>query len=182
MLQLFRYWLDLCLLRAAPQDGSASAFILGLALTCYVMVSVLVLTISYGMKSGAQLAFLDLLVMAVFVLVMLYLSGKTARIVQTLSALAGAGTLLGLLALPLVLMTGPASSEVTVPFALTLVWLLLSFWNLVVSAHIIRHALSTSLAIGVAMALLYVLISMQFAATIIPLDGGVMPGETGLSK
>jgi hypothetical protein len=146
------------------------------------MVSVLVLTISYGMASGAQLAFLDLLVMTVFVLVMLYLSDKTARIVQTLSALSGAGTLLGLLALPLVLLSGPASTEASLPFALTLVWLLLSFWNLVVSAHIIRHALSTSLAIGVAMALLYVLISMQFAAIIIPLDGNVMPGETGLGK
>lgn len=182
MLQLFRYWLDLCLLRAAPQDGPASAFVLGFALTCYVMVSVLVLTVSYGMGTGAQLAFLDLLVMTVFVLVMLYLSDKTSRIVQTLSALSGAGALLGLLALPLVLLSGPASTEASLPFALTLVWLLLSFWNLVVSAHIIRHALSTSLAIGVAMALLYVLISMQFATIIIPLDGDVMPGETGLSN
>ncbi|HSG10158.1 MAG TPA: hypothetical protein VLB10_00185 [Gammaproteobacteria bacterium] len=182
MLQLFRYWLDLCLLRAAPQDGPASAFVLGFSLTCYAMVSVLVLSGSYGMMRGVQLAFIDLLVMVVFVLVMLYLSGKSARSLQTLSALSGAGTLLGLLALPLVLMTGPASTEASVPFALTLVWLLLSFWNLVVSAHIIRHALSTSLAIGVAMALLYVLISMQFAATIIPLDGNVTTGETGLSK
>jgi hypothetical protein len=34
-------------------------------------------------------------------------------------------------------------------------------WNLLVAGHILRHALSTSLGIGVGVALLYALFSMQ---------------------
>lgn len=182
MTLLFRYWLDLCLLRAAPQDGPASVFILGFALTCYVMVSVLVMTVGYGMLTGTRLALLELVLLAVFVTLLLYLLDKAARIRQTLAAMAGAGSLLGLLAFPLVVLQGPVPEGGSVPVALSLVWLVLLFWNLVVSAHIMRHALSTSFAIGLAVSVLYVLVSTQFAATLFPQQAGVMPDEVRLNN
>jgi len=115
MTLLIRYWLDLCLLRAAPQDGPASTFVLGLALTCYAMISVLVLTASYGMLVGAGLAVLDLLLLVTFILVLLYLSGKITRTYQTLAAMFGAGSLLGLCAMPLVLLNNPSTEDATLP-------------------------------------------------------------------
>ena len=170
MTLLIRYWLDLCLLRAAPQDGPASAFILGLSLTSYAMISVLVLTSSYGMLVGARLALLDLGLLATFILVLLYLSGKIARMYQTLAAMCGAGALLGLCALPLVLLNKPSTEDVTLPAAASVAWLVLWFWHLVVSAHIIRHALSTNLVIGFVMSLLYMVISTRLALYVIPLQ------------
>ncbi len=85
MTPLIRFWLDVCLLRAGPQDGPASAFILGFAVTCYTMVSVLVLSGTYGMLAGTRLALADLLLLVVFIALLLYLRGKIARIRQTLS-------------------------------------------------------------------------------------------------
>lgn len=170
MTLLIRYWLDLCLLRAAPQDGPASSFVLGLALTCYAMISVLVLTASYGMLVGARLAILDLLLLVTFILVLLYLSGKITRTYQTLAAMFGAGSLLGLCALPLVLLNNPSTEDTTLPAVASMAWLVLWFWHLVVSAHIIRHALSSNLVVGFVLSLLYMVISTRLALYVIPLQ------------
>ncbi|MGB5260936.1 MAG: hypothetical protein WBO34_10500 [Gammaproteobacteria bacterium] len=172
MTRLFRYWLDLCLLRAAPQDGPASTFTLGFALTCYAMVSVLVMTSGYGMLTGARIALLELALLAAFVTVLLYLLDKAARISQTLAAMAGAGSLLGLVAFPLVLLQGPVTDDGALPLLLSLVWVTLLIWNLAVSAHIMRHALSTSFAIGLAVSVLYLLVSTQIAMTVFPQQAG----------
>jgi len=168
MTLLFRYWLDLCLLRAAPQDGPASTFILGLALACYGLVSLVVLVGSYDVPVGATLALLDLVLLVVFVTALLYLLGKTARIRQTLAALAGAGALLGLAALPLVLLQAPAAGNGTQGPVFSLVWIVLLVWNVVVSANIMRHALSSSFAMGLAVSILYLLVSTQIVLGMIP--------------
>ena len=182
MTLLFRYWLDLCLLRAAPQDGPASPFVLGFALTCYALVSVLVMTGGYGMLDGARLALLELVLLAGFVTVLLYLLNKVARIRQTLAAMAGAGSLLGLVAFPLVLLQAPVSADDSLPLVFSLIWVALLFWNLVVSAHIMRHALSSSFAIGLAVSILYLLVSTQFALTVFPQQADVMPDDVRLSN
>ena len=178
---LFRYWLDLCLLRAGPQDGSGSVFSLVFAITCYAMVSVLVMTSGYGMLAGARLALLELVMLVAFIVLLLYLLNKAARINQTLAAMAGAGSLLGLVAFPLVLMQGPENADGAVPIALSLVWVALLVWNLMVSAHILRHALSSSFAMGLAVAILYLLISTQFAVTLFPKEMAVTSTEVGLN-
>ena len=172
---LFRYWLDLCLLRAAPQDGPSSIFILGFTLTCYAMVSVLVMTGSYGMVTGARMAVVELILLSTFIVVLLYLRGKPARIRQTLSAMTGAGSLLGLLALPVVIMAEPNTGNGFTGFILPLAWITLLFWNLAVSAHIIRHALSMSYAIGVAVSFLYMLFSTQFVVKMFPQQLATIP-------
>ena len=168
MLSLVRIWFGICLWRVAPQDLPASGTLLSLSLACYVLVSVLVSLGSYGLAEAVQLSLLDLGLMTVFVLSLLYLQNKTARIYQTLSALAGTGSLLGVFALPLVWWVQPDTQPGEVPVILTLFWLLLLVWNLLVMAHIMRHALSSSLAIGLGVSLLYVLISLQIIAAVFP--------------
>jgi hypothetical protein len=168
MRQLIRVWFDICLWRAAPQDLPASGILLALSLGCYALVSVLVSLGSYGLAGAVQLALLDLGLLAVFVLSLLYLQDKTARIKQTLSALAGTGSLLGVFALPLVWWMQPDQQPAQAPVLLTLFWLLLLVWNLLVMAHIMRHALSSSVPVGLGVSLLYVLVSMQVIAALFP--------------
>jgi hypothetical protein len=115
-----------------------------------------------------QLAALDLGLLVVFVLSILYLQNKTARINQTLSAMAGTGAVLGVCALPLVILVQQDQSAEQIPAVLTLLWLVLLIWNLLVMAHIMRHALSSSFAIGLGASLLYALVSMQIIATLFP--------------
>jgi len=166
MLQLIRAWFDICLLRKAPQELPASAYLLGLALCCYGMVSVLVSSQSYPFIQALLLAAVDLGLLVLFVWSLLYLQRKTARINQTLSALAGTGSLMGVFALPLLLAIGPETAAEPVPVPLLSLWLLLLFWNLLVMAHIVRHALSSSFAIGFGISLLYALLNMQVITTL----------------
>jgi hypothetical protein len=166
MLQLIRAWFDICLLRRTPQELPASAYLLGLSLCCYGLVSVLVSLQSYIFSKALLLAAVDLGLLVIFVWSLLYLQRKTARVNQTLSALAGSGSLMGLIALPLLLAIGPDTVAEPVPPLLLSVWLLLLLWNLFVMAHIIRHALSSSFAIGFGISLLYALLNMQVIATL----------------
>ena len=172
MLQLIRTWFGICLLRTQPQDLPASRFLLGLSLACYALVSLLVSVRSYGMAGAIQVAILDIGLLTAFVLCLLYLQSKTARINQTLSALAGCGSLLGIFALPLVLLVQPGQLPDQIPVVLSLFWLLLFVWNLLVMAHIMRHALSSSFATGLAFSVLYMLVTMQVIATVFPQQVG----------
>ena len=95
MLQLIRAWFEICLLRRAPQELPASAYLLGLSLCCYGLVSVLVSSQSYPFSKALLLAAVDLGLLVLFVWSLLYLQRKPARINQTLSALAGTGSLMG---------------------------------------------------------------------------------------
>ena len=168
MLQLIRAWFEICLLRRTPQELPASGYLLGVSLCCYGLVSVLVSSQSYTFNRALLLAGADLGLLVVFVWSLLYLQSKTARIGQTLSALAGSGSLMGLFALPLMLAIGPGTVNEPVPAPLVSLWLLLLLWNLFVMAHIIRHALSSSFAIGFGISLLYALLSMQVITTLFP--------------
>ena len=170
MLQLFRAWLNICLLRTAPQDLPASGYLLGLALSCYLGVSFLVSLRSYALLPALLMAVLDTGLLVVFVLVLLYLQDKTVRIIQTLSALSGSGAVLGLFVLPLVFFLEPGQTAVQVPLLVSFFWLCLFCWSIVVVAHIMRHALSTSFAMGIAVSVLYALASMQVLDTVFPLQ------------
>jgi hypothetical protein len=166
MKHLLGFWLDLCLLRVPPQELPASRWLLGFSLSCYLLLSTLASALSHGFLDGIQIALLDALLLCGFFMLVLSLLNKPQRIVQTLSALTGAGTVLGIPALLFTAVSesggGPDNES------LSLLWLLLLFWNLLVTAHIMRYALSSSLAIGFGVALLYVLVSTQFMVISFP--------------
>ena len=168
MSRLLTIWLDICLLRAGPQDLPASRVLLGLTLTSYLLVSTLLSLPGYPAFTSLQIAAADLVLLVLFAASMLYLTGRAARFNQTLSALAGSGTLLGLLGLPLVHALYRAQDAEQVSLPVLLFWLLLMVWNLLVMAHIMRHALSTSLFVGLGVSLLYALLSMQIIVALFP--------------
>ena len=168
VMQLVRLFVAICLLRAGPQDLPVSRTLLRLALGLYLLFAWLLAVPAYGQGRAVLVALLDAALLIVFVQVLLYLLSRSARIPQTLTAMAGSGSLLGLLALPLVLWGQPAQAEEQISGLLLYAWLLLLVWNLLVTGHILRHALSTSLGIGTGVALLYTLISMQIVSALFP--------------
>jgi len=170
MLRLIKIWLDICLLRAGPQDVPVSRVLLWLSLAAYLLVSFVLSLPGYSSAVAARVAGVDLVLLVVFATAPLYLLNKTARIGQTLTALAGSGALLGLLALPLiqVLFEGQDSGEI--PSFAAMVWLILVGWSLLVVAHIMRHALSVAFAVGLGVAILYTLVAMQVIGTLFPAE------------
>jgi hypothetical protein len=142
--------------------------LLGITLGLYLLLAWILAIPAYGSLRAFQVALLDSALLVVFIQLLLFLLQRGGRILQTLTAMAGSGTLLGLVALPLVLWGQPSQAEAQASGMLLYAWLLLLVWNLLVAGHILRHALSTSLGIGIGVALLYALFSMQLVAVLFP--------------
>ena len=88
----------------------------------------------------------------------LHLLGRTARFLQTATALLGTGALLGVVAV--VLMTLVPTGEQTDQSAFAAVLFLgLIVWSVLVTGHILRHAFDIRLAQGAAIAVIYNLLS-----------------------
>ena len=170
MPRLILLWLDICLLRAGPQDLPFSRELLGLAVAGYTLVSFLLSLPAYPPLVAAQLAVTDSALLMVFAALALFLSGRFARLTQTLTALCGTGMLLGLFALPLIQLLAPDQQAVQPSPLAGLLWLMLFGWNLVVVAHIMRHALSADLLVAIGIALLYTLLAMQIIDALFPVS------------
>jgi hypothetical protein len=162
-----RSWLEQVLLRRAPQDDGFSYPALVTALLAYLCVDVLQASSGSVWNVALAMTLTDTLVMVVFTWAVLQLAGRAARLVQTLTALAGTGALLGLVGLPLVFQAahqaadGPAASTV-------IGWLLLLAWSIAVQAHIFRHALSTRYGIGLMVAGLHAVLAINLLEIMFP--------------
>ena len=169
MQALIRFFIELCLLRRAPQDLPASEALFRVALGTNLLAGLLV-----GQVSGQPV--LSSLVQGIAELALelgllygaLRLTGHLGRFTQAGTALLGTGTLIAVVALaPLALNpTGSQESDAAALGAFLL--LLVVVWNLLVSGHIVRHTFGISLGQGVAVAVGYevlaiTLISMLFS-------------------
>ncbi len=171
MSRLILFWFDICLLRAGPQDLPASRELLGLSMASYTLASFLLSLPGYSLVAAGQLALMDASLVVVFAATVLYFTGKMARLTQTLTALFGTGTLLGLIALPVIQLL--ASGQAGQPSLLAgMLWLLLFGWNLLVVAHIMRHALSVNFPAATGIAILYTLVAMQIINMLFPMSLG----------
>src|SRR5690606_15422087 len=101
--KLIGRFIDICLLRAGPQDLPASSVLRSLALFAYVASGVMILLPSVSFGSAVAQALVDTLLLVVLLWAVLRWRGLPERFAQALTALAGTGALLGLAALPLVL-------------------------------------------------------------------------------
>lgn len=168
MSQLLSYFIALCLLRAAPQDLSASGLMFGLTLAAHLGASLL-LTLSAEVDGGAALGqvLLDMGLTLVALYGALSLVGRQSRFLQAATALLGSAALIGLVSLPLIqLATGPEEA----PGQVLAAWLLLAVigWSLVVAGNILRYAFELRLAQGVLIAALFNLFVYALVNTVFP--------------
>lgn len=152
---ILRTYFDICRLRLRPQDLPASQPLLATTLAAYTLTSALSALQTLPGGLAALAALLDVLLLTLLTDVALRMRGRRARFTQTLIALAGSGTVLSLLALPVLAGLSAADTGDALRFLLSNAWLGLLVWNVVVIAHIARHALSTSFSTGVGIAILY---------------------------
>lgn len=165
--RLFNLFVDICLLRAGPQDLPGSGFLLLLTVLLSLLTGTLVIVGTFGTLGAALAAqMLDILLLLGLLRLLLQLTGKSARYQQTASALFGSGVLINLVTMPLQLLysgdpSGPALGEMG-----TLFYLIIIVWALVIVGHIIRHALEIRLAAGIMLSLGYFLIANYIIQTL----------------
>ena len=145
--------LGICLWRAAPQDLPVSNTLLVSALIAYALADVVGVLDNLSMDSAALAAAVDTLLLVAATNLVLRWRNLENRFVQTLSALAGCGALLSLVA-----WTIAEVSRGWLPPEW--VWAPFLVWYTLVFGHVLRHALSISLIAGVGVSFLYLILSM----------------------
>jgi len=165
---LFNLFLDICLFRKGPQDVPSSWTLLKLTLAAYGISSLMVLLVNVEPAIAFFQILVDLSLLGGMTYGVLNLLGYEMRFVQTLTALAGTGTLLGLIAWPLVIwMAQEAAVEGGMGLS-SLLFLLLLGWSIAVMAHVLHHALSTSRPMGLLYTLGYLVVSIVVAGWLFP--------------
>jgi hypothetical protein len=167
VLAIVHFFIDLCLLRRAPQDLPAAQAVLGLVVGASLLGSML-LAITAGEKAviGLLQGGLDVGLLLVLLFAILRQINKPARLLQTGTALIGADTLIGLLALlPLSLATAVDESSSLLILA-GILFLLLVVWGVLVTAHILRHAFEIRLSQGIFLAIAYDLLSFMVISSL----------------
>ena len=165
-------WLQQCLLRRAPQDDALSYSALQWSIVAYVLMDLLQARASSDWTVSLGMTLLDTLVMLLFAWAVLLLTKKSGRLVQTLTALAGTGTVLGMLGLPLILQAARTQTENGPAVILVLGWVLMLVWSIAVQAHIFRHALSTAYGTGLLLAGLHTVLMITLVESLFPRVAG----------
>jgi hypothetical protein len=158
---LIRFYVELCLLRRAPQDLPASAALFWTVLAAELAVG-LAVGLAAGLPLGTSLAqdLLEAGLMLGALYAGLYFTRHLGRFVQAATALLGTSALISLAAL-IPLSLNPTGSKETDAAALGAVLLLgLMIWSTVVAGHILRHTFAISLAQGAAIAVAFQILAI----------------------
>jgi hypothetical protein len=168
---LFRAFFKICLLKNGPQDLPLSRELLAVCLLSYAIInSLLALTTTTPPKAIAS-SVLETVLVSIITIIILRLNRHPERWVQTLTALTGTGCILGILALPLFAGSLLFDTGELLQALLVILYLTLIIWSLAIMGHILRHALDTTIGVGVMFAIIYILISSLLIGVIVSKAG-----------
>lgn len=141
-----------------------SRLLLVVSAAAYIFVDVLVILTLYPGHVLPPLLLIDVGFLVVWCVGLLRLFDFAGRVSQTLSALFGTGALMQVLAFPF-----SAWPNLGLPFELpdilrAFLGVLILLWTVAVYGHIFSRALSRTLGVGIAFAIVYFIVILQFAA------------------
>ena len=161
-------FLEICFFRAGPADIPASSWLMKLTILSYFLISVIVNSFENGFFVSLSGALTEVLVLLISVNVLLKLTRYPHRFQQTITAMAGTSCCIGVIALPVMLLFHLLAGGVDVRITVLSIWLmiLLMLWNLAVTMHIFKQAMSLSSGAALAATVLYTVI-LVFAVRIV---------------
>ena len=157
MNQLIRYYINMVTLKAKPQDCPASQSLQNILIMIYLVLAVISALSIYNLWGSLVTSVLDLGILYMFTLVLL--SSKRERIHQTFNAFLGSGIIIGVFSAVCSYLFQVDPETDAISDAGIVVFLLIFFWIVVVFGHIIRHAVDTSLSVGIALGFGYVIVN-----------------------
>ena len=168
MLALIHFFIELCLLRKAPQDLPASGSLFGGTLVADLLVGLLLaVNAGYSLGAGVAQSLVDISLMLALLYGGLRMLNRGARFAQAATALLGSGALLGLVALlPSSLIAAGGQSGQSSSAAW--LFLLLVVWSVLVTGHILRHTFDILLGQGAAIAVAYNVLAYTLARGLFP--------------
>lgn len=165
---IIQAFLEICLLRKGPQDLPASSLFFGICTGAYALSSLLLATAYQDFNNAVIVALTDSGLTIVITYVLLFAVRRPQRWLQTITALLGTGTMFSLLATPVYYaIASPGVVQSGNPVLGILIWALI-IWNVIVMAHILKHALAVSFPMGILVALTYIFIVSGAIISITP--------------
>jgi hypothetical protein len=159
---------EICLLRRGPQDLPASTLLLGIALLAHAVMSSLIAAVYYASGTSVLFGLTDTALLVFLVGATLTFQRLQSRLVQTLSAFAGAGAILQLVALPLTAWLVATRQAGQGTHGAELILYALTGWSWAISAHILRHALGIRFGPAFALAIVFFLIALNILPGLFP--------------
>ena len=160
------FW-SICTLSKGPQTLPASGLLLLLTLIINLVMDVVNLSVVIEqswvvilMLSGSYSIGLIISLSA-----LMWIMKYQERILQTLTALFGCGVIISVFALPFLFMVRNSPDE---PNIFSVFILAINVWSLVVTANILRHALSVSMLLAWVLAFGYFLLGFKVTDFFIP--------------
>jgi hypothetical protein len=167
--RLLNLFVDICLLRAGPQQLPASGFLLLVTALLGLLSGTVVIVASFGgVFPALQAQLLDLLLLLGLLRAGLVARGRQARFLQSAIALLGSGVVINLLVMPLQLAIGDDPAGSTIGGLAVLLYLALLLWSMVVMGHILHHAFNIHLTGGIVLSLGYFLFVNWLVQALIP--------------
>ena len=160
--------LSLLFLKSAPQDLTYSPRLMVQLAVAYVFSGIVVLQTTLNpddMFAGILLGFF---VQYVFTYLVLQALGRGSRFLQTFCAILGVGILFNLLSWPVFSVLSDASLSDALKSSMSLVFLMLISWEVLVKAHIFRHALDMKMFGALALSFSLFFISIALSQLLFP--------------
>jgi hypothetical protein len=160
--------LALLILKAAPQDLPYSPRLTLQLAVFYVLSGVIMLQTTLSPDDLYAGILLGLLVQYIFSYAVLFALDKSARFMQTFCALTGAGLLFNLLSWPVFAVLSDEASQDAIKSTMSLLFLLLISWEVLVKAHIFKQALEMKMFGALALSFSLFFISVTLSQLLFP--------------
>lgn len=164
----FALFFKLCRLQLKPHQLPYSYSLLAINSLLYMFISVVSALIVFTVEQSWLYGVLDMLLQIILVSSLLAVMEHQRRIVQTLTALFGANNLLSLLMLPANYFSYQNHTVDNLEGFADVLLLALFLWLMIITAHIMRHAVGGSRLIGLMIAFLIALFSGMVLQQIFP--------------
>lgn len=166
---LLKLFVDICRLQAKPQDVPASSNLLLLTIVLAVVSGMLSISGSvYGLMQVVIISVMDVAITLILLSFFLNLMRLSSRLLQSATAMFGAGTIINLVSLPVMWLMNSGSENPGYQLLGALFYFALLIWSLVVMGHIIRHSFNLHLTGGILIAIGYFLLSNTLIQTFLP--------------
>ncbi len=159
-MKIFLRFIDLCLLKAGPSDIPASQWLMKVTLAIYFILTVIVNQLDLSWNTSLLISVVDILVMIIFVSLVLNLHNLKVRYIQVITALAGSGCVMTIIAFPIIWWFYQVDPEQQAASFAMIIMIALLTWGFIVVAQIFRQALDVQLGRAMMVTVAYILISI----------------------
>lgn len=163
--------LSLLFLKSAPQDLSCSSRLAVQLVAVYVFSALIVLQTTLNPDDMFAGILLGLFVQYAFTWLVLQALDKRPRFLQTFCAILGVGIVFNLLSWPMLSALSDAATSDALKSTMSLVFLMLISWEVLVKAHIFRHALEMKMFSAMALSFSLLFISVALSQFFFPAAG-----------